>query len=50
MTLVGNMLNACQISATLQQYLENPKSAPDNAKKLIYEFSENIITILWCLS
>ncbi|KIJ54300.1 hypothetical protein M422DRAFT_154105 [Sphaerobolus stellatus SS14] len=39
-----------KISATLQQFLENPKSAPEGARRLVYEFSENIITIFWCLS
>ncbi|EKM61546.1 uncharacterized protein PHACADRAFT_135300 [Phanerochaete carnosa HHB-10118-sp] len=39
-----------KISSTLSQYLENPKTAPDNAQKLVYEFADNIITILWCLS
>ena len=32
------------------QYLENPKTAPENAQKLVYEFADNVITILWCLS
>ncbi|TBU46133.1 ARM repeat-containing protein [Dichomitus squalens] len=39
-----------KISATLSQYLESPKNAPENAQKLVYEFAENVITILWCLS
>ncbi|EJD54408.1 ARM repeat-containing protein [Auricularia subglabra TFB-10046 SS5] len=39
-----------KISTVLGQLLENPKSAPENAQKLAYEFSENVITILWCLS
>ncbi|KAF7793565.1 hypothetical protein EIP86_004679 [Pleurotus ostreatoroseus] len=39
-----------KISTTLSQYLENPKSAPENAQKLVYEFADNVITILWCLS
>ncbi|EMD42255.1 hypothetical protein CERSUDRAFT_110786 [Gelatoporia subvermispora B] len=39
-----------KISTTLSQYLASPKSAPENAQKLIYEFADNVITILWCLS
>ncbi|KAI0082315.1 ARM repeat-containing protein [Panus rudis PR-1116 ss-1] len=39
-----------KISSTLSQYLENPKSAPENAQKIVYEFADNVITILWCLS
>ncbi|KAL4253634.1 Armadillo-like helical [Abortiporus biennis] len=39
-----------KISTTLSQYLENPKTAPENAQKLVYEFADNVITILWCLS
>ncbi|KAF8527379.1 ARM repeat-containing protein [Hysterangium stoloniferum] len=39
-----------KVSATLRQLLENPKSAPDGARRLVYEFAENIITIFWCLS
>jgi hypothetical protein len=30
--------------------LENPQSAPENAKKIVYELAENVITVLWCLS
>ncbi|THG94495.1 hypothetical protein EW026_g6991 [Hermanssonia centrifuga] len=39
-----------KISTTLSQFLENPKTSPENAQKLVYEFADNIITILWCLS
>ncbi|KAJ7076033.1 armadillo-type protein [Mycena belliarum] len=39
-----------KLSATLSQYLAAPKDAPDNAQKLVYEFSDNVITVLWCLS
>ncbi|KAH9923614.1 ARM repeat-containing protein [Fomitopsis serialis] len=39
-----------KISTTLSEYLENPKTAPENAQKLVYEFADNVITILWCLS
>lgn len=39
-----------KISVTLSQYLEASPSTPENARKLVYEFSESVITILWCLS
>ncbi|EPT03355.1 hypothetical protein FOMPIDRAFT_1040483 [Fomitopsis schrenkii] len=39
-----------KISTTLAQYLDNPKTAPENAQTLVYEFADNVITILWCLS
>ncbi|TFY56002.1 hypothetical protein EVJ58_g7898 [Rhodofomes roseus] len=39
-----------KISKTLSEYLENPKTAPENAQQLVYEFADNVITILWCLS
>ncbi|KAJ7186701.1 armadillo-type protein [Mycena filopes] len=39
-----------KVSTTLSQYLENPKTAPENAQKLVYEFADNLITVLWCLS
>lgn len=39
-----------KISATLSQYLETFKSAPEGPQKLVYEFSDNVITTLWCLS
>ncbi|KAG7099676.1 hypothetical protein E1B28_001500 [Marasmius oreades] len=39
-----------KISQVLSQYLDNPKDASENAKKLMYEFAENVITVLWCLS
>lgn len=39
-----------KISNILSQYLENPKTAPENAQRLVYEFADNVITILWCLS
>ncbi|KAJ7437698.1 hypothetical protein FB451DRAFT_1450431 [Mycena latifolia] len=35
---------------TLSQDLNGPKNAPDNTQKLVYEFSDNVITVLWCLS
>ncbi|KAI0308362.1 ARM repeat-containing protein [Multifurca ochricompacta] len=39
-----------QISSTLAQYIDNSNTAPENAQKVVYEFAENVITILWCLS
>ncbi|KIJ21986.1 hypothetical protein PAXINDRAFT_124380 [Paxillus involutus ATCC 200175] len=39
-----------KISTIVSQFLESPKNAPDNAKKVVYEFADNVITILWCLS
>ncbi|KAH0838109.1 ARM repeat-containing protein [Lanmaoa asiatica] len=39
-----------KVSATLAQFLESPRNAPENAKKMVYEFADNVITILWCLS
>ncbi|KAI3622697.1 armadillo repeat protein [Moniliophthora roreri] len=39
-----------KISQVLSQHLESPKDAPENAKKLMYEFADNVITIMWCLS
>ncbi|KAG8712185.1 hypothetical protein FRC11_000782, partial [Ceratobasidium sp. 423] len=39
-----------QLSTTLQNVLDDPKSAPEKVQELVYEFAENIITILWCLS
>lgn len=39
-----------KISTALSQFLESPKTAPENAQKVVYEFTENVNTILWCLS
>ncbi|KAF8640573.1 hypothetical protein AX17_000235 [Amanita inopinata Kibby_2008] len=39
-----------KISATLSQFLESPKTAPENVRKVVYEFADNVITTLWCLS
>ncbi|KAI0686648.1 armadillo-type protein [Cytidiella melzeri] len=39
-----------KISTTLAEFLESPKNAPENMQKLVYEFADNVITILWCLS
>ncbi|KZP25341.1 ARM repeat-containing protein [Athelia psychrophila] len=39
-----------KLSTTLSQYLDRSDATPHNAQKLIYEFADNIITIMWCLS
>ncbi|KAG5647684.1 hypothetical protein DXG03_008407 [Asterophora parasitica] len=39
-----------KISNTLAQYLESPATAPENAQNLVYDFADNVITTLWCLS
>jgi len=39
-----------KISTMLAQFLKSPTNAPENAKKVVYEFADNVITILWCLS
>jgi len=39
-----------KISTILAEFLESPRNAPENAKKVVYEFADNVITILWCLS
>ncbi|TFK41883.1 armadillo-type protein [Crucibulum laeve] len=39
-----------KISNTLSQYLAASASTPDNAQKIVYEFADNVITTLWCLS
>ncbi|KAL4070726.1 ARM repeat-containing protein [Scleroderma citrinum] len=39
-----------KISSSLSQFLVSPKSIPENTRKVIYEFAENVITIFWCLS
>ncbi|KXN88885.1 hypothetical protein AN958_06755 [Leucoagaricus sp. SymC.cos] len=39
-----------KISTVLSQHLSDSKSAPENAQKLVYEFADNVITVLWCLS
>jgi hypothetical protein len=39
-----------KISNALTRYLENPKSAAENAQKIVYELADNLITIFWCLS
>ncbi|KAI0315662.1 ARM repeat-containing protein [Amylostereum chailletii] len=39
-----------KISTTLGQFLDSPKSAPENAQTVVYAFADSVITILWCLS
>ncbi|PFH52284.1 hypothetical protein AMATHDRAFT_57331 [Amanita thiersii Skay4041] len=39
-----------KVSATLSQFLESPRTAPENVQKVVYEFADNVITTLWCLS
>ncbi|KAJ7208068.1 armadillo-type protein [Mycena pura] len=39
-----------KLATTLAQYLDASQNAPENAQKLVYEFSDNVITVLWCLS
>jgi hypothetical protein len=39
-----------KISSTLSQFLESPKTSPENVQKVVYEFADNVITTLWCLS
>ncbi|KAG6335088.1 hypothetical protein ID866_3997 [Astraeus odoratus] len=30
--------------------MDSPKSVSENARRVVYEFAENVITIFWCLS
>ncbi|KAG6919037.1 hypothetical protein DXG01_009747 [Tephrocybe rancida] len=39
-----------KISNTLAQYLEGAAATPENAQNLVYDFADNVITTLWCLS
>ncbi|GLB35792.1 putative ARM repeat-containing protein [Lyophyllum shimeji] len=39
-----------KISNTLSQYLEGSASTPENAQNIVYQFADNVITLLWCLS
>ncbi|KAG6876150.1 hypothetical protein C0992_000680 [Termitomyces sp. T32_za158] len=39
-----------KISNTLAQYLEGPATTPENTRELVYDFADNVITVLWCLS
>ncbi|KAF9055965.1 armadillo-type protein [Panaeolus papilionaceus] len=39
-----------KISSTLTTFLASAKASPDSVKRIVYDFAENVITILWCLS
>ncbi|KAF7313223.1 ARM repeat-containing protein [Mycena kentingensis (nom. inval.)] len=39
-----------QLVTTLSQFLQDTKNAAENTQRLVYEFSDNVITVLWCLS
>lgn len=39
-----------KLSTTLSQYLAGDKATPENARRLVYEFADSVITTLWCLS
>lgn len=39
-----------KISSALSHFINSPKSLPENARRVVYEFAENVITIFWCLS
>ncbi|KAF9502190.1 ARM repeat-containing protein [Pleurotus eryngii] len=39
-----------KISSTLSQFLAAPSTAPENSRNMVYEFADNVITTLWCLS
>lgn len=39
-----------KISGVLSQYLTSSKTSPESSKKIVYEFADNVITTLWCLS
>ncbi|CAA7264820.1 unnamed protein product [Cyclocybe aegerita] len=39
-----------KISTTLSQFLNDPKAAPENVQRIVYDFADNMITALWCLS
>ncbi|KIM47544.1 hypothetical protein M413DRAFT_62872 [Hebeloma cylindrosporum] len=39
-----------KISNTLSQFLAEPKNSPDSARRIVYDFADNVITTLWCLS
>ena len=39
-----------QITTVLNALVTGDKSAPENAQRLVCEFAENVITILWCLA
>ncbi|KAG5639576.1 hypothetical protein H0H81_012247 [Sphagnurus paluster] len=39
-----------EISNTLAQYLEGSAVTPETAQNIVYNFADNVITTLWCLS
>ncbi|KAF9486484.1 ARM repeat-containing protein [Pholiota conissans] len=39
-----------KISTTLSQFLGEPKGAAEGIRRIVYDFADNVITILWCLS
>ncbi|KAH7104899.1 ARM repeat-containing protein [Auriculariales sp. MPI-PUGE-AT-0066] len=39
-----------KITTVLNALVSGDKSAPDNAQRLVCEFAENVITLLWCLA
>ncbi|KDR85674.1 hypothetical protein GALMADRAFT_234679 [Galerina marginata CBS 339.88] len=39
-----------KISTTLSQFLVDPKASTENARRIVYEFADNVVTTLWCLS
>ncbi|KAF8204010.1 armadillo-type protein [Pholiota molesta] len=39
-----------KISTTLSQFLGEPKGAAEAVRRIVYDFADNVITILWCLS
>ncbi|KAF7288173.1 ARM repeat-containing protein [Mycena chlorophos] len=39
-----------KLATTLSQFLADSKNASESVQKLVYEFSDNVITVLWCLS
>ncbi|KAF8910080.1 armadillo-type protein [Gymnopilus junonius] len=39
-----------KISTTLSQFLDTPTSSPENVRRIVYDFADNVITTLWCLS
>ncbi|PPQ64078.1 hypothetical protein CVT24_008891 [Panaeolus cyanescens] len=39
-----------KISSTLTTFLADSKRSPDSVKRIVYDFAENVITTLWCLS
>ncbi|KAF8971665.1 armadillo-type protein [Flammula alnicola] len=39
-----------KISTTLAQFLEQPKTSPESVRRIVYDFADNVITTIWCLS